>query len=716
MGSYQDYHKLAFDKITGVDDKAGFKPGQDEATTVEQLQNYYPTRLYDDATLLQMGQLVNPTYMITEQDRAQRQARRELSERARTNLFKMVHRRLSFLADGKVPRGLDMLADFSGSPEAEEHNKRIMENFQSLNQGSSYVGGSIEERTKIMEEFIDRMDSIDYSALYTISDEKLAEEFPKLLPLYLLSVEGGDKLSALNWNEKDNPDSPHYKLSPEYEEKLGRYKKEYQGLMSYLKNRFDMIMNPSYEILHTERMVPVDDNHQPIDVYFDKSNPIGLRTQGDGDDLDADYDLETLADIVGSILQFRPYAWPDKVTNFAKTKGLDPKDIQIIRPDGEPIDAMQLEGVSMFTAIDGKSGKEYFMQSDGTNLTEVDATKALRTAKKDGDSVIQALEAADPWNLRLFAGSKEFADMKKQMKATDEAMKQLERPISEEQYKEMQDMLDDLAGKCKDYLDNKDILKEDLKETERARILAAMKTREYAENKILLLKADRELELERQARRDKNQEEMTKNLTDEERLIRAGSSTGGRRWSPEGIETVQVRQGKISDFYTGKFDEGDKMLPLGEQITSALKNPLAYQKAPEMMSKMLAYDLIMRERVSNGNEKGGRIEQQYLADPDQFCKGLEQSKTLQDIAATMVGDEGKFERFVQTAVLGRTITNEKGEKETVDLQKLTALVLTEQAQQAANSQPEMQMQAPQQQGLQNQAVEPPKLGQGSIGL
>ena len=209
---------------------------------------------------------------------------------------------------------------------------------------------------------------------------------------------------------------------------------------------------------------------------------------------------------------------------------------------------------------------------------------------------------------------------------------------------------------------------------------------------------------------------MTKNLTDEERLIRAGSSTGGRRWSPEGIETVQVRQGKISEFYTGKFDEGDKMLPLGEQITSALKNPLAYQKAPEMMSKMLAYDLIMRERVSNGNEKGGRIEQQYLADPDQFCKGLEQSKTLQDIAATMVGDEGKFERFVQTAVLGRTITNEKGEKETVDLQKLTALVLTEQAQQAANSQPEMQMQAPQQQGLQNQAVEPPKLGQGSIGL
>ena len=84
--------------------------------------------------------------------------------------------------------------------------------------------------------------------------------------------------------------------------------------------------------------------------------------------------------------------------------------------------------------------------------------------------------------------------------------------------------------------------------------------------------------------------------------------------------------------------------------------------------------------------------------------------TLQDIAATMVGDEGKFERFVQTAVLGRTITNEKGEKETVDLQKLTALVLTEQAQaqQAANSQPEMQMQAPQQQGLQNQAPEPPK--------
>ena len=63
--TYVDYPRTKFEKIIGVEGTAGFKPGQDEATTVKQLQDYYPTRLYDDATLLQMGQLVDPTYNIT---------------------------------------------------------------------------------------------------------------------------------------------------------------------------------------------------------------------------------------------------------------------------------------------------------------------------------------------------------------------------------------------------------------------------------------------------------------------------------------------------------------------------------------------------------------------------------------------------------------------------------------------------------------------------
>jgi hypothetical protein len=119
------------------------------------------------------------------------------------------------------------------------------------------------------------------------------------------------------------------------------------------------------------------------------------------------------------------------------------------------------------------------------------------------------------------------------------------------------------------------------------------------------------------------------------------------------------------------------------------------------MSKMLAYDLILMERVAHNNDRNGPLELQYAASPEKFCQGLEKSGILSDIARTMVEDAGKFQRFVDTAVGNRTMVNEEGGAVVMNLHQLTEMVIIEAGQQAK------EQQAPQaQQSLENQPKEP----------
>ena len=60
----------------------GFVHGQSQEETIQQLQNFFEATPIPDADLVGMMQAVDPTYVVTEQDQAERQARRELSERA----------------------------------------------------------------------------------------------------------------------------------------------------------------------------------------------------------------------------------------------------------------------------------------------------------------------------------------------------------------------------------------------------------------------------------------------------------------------------------------------------------------------------------------------------------------------------------------------------------------------------------------------------------
>ena len=685
--------KLLFEKAVTVADKSGFMPGQDEATTVQQLQEYYQPVRYDEATILQIARLVDPTYTITDQDRAQQDARRNLSEQARVNCYRLMHKKFEIDAAGTLERGLNMLFDYTDKPEAKAHNQRVHKAF-ARDVKNKYIA-PIEDRTAIMKEFLDKMGKMDFSSLYSMTDEELAEEFPKMFSAFILGVEGGDGLQKMNGRV--------FNLDEEYAGKLKQFHEELGCVIPCLKSRFDAIMNPNYELLHIERIVPVPDgNHDPSTVYSDEANPIGALAARNVDSFDS-LAMQVNTYIISNTLSYRMLGWQDMVSYFARTKGMDPKEMELVKADGTALPDTNLDGISMIKARDSKTDKEYLLQSNGVSLAEFDPTKALATAQKGGDKIVKALEDADPWTLRLFAGSREYADMKKQMKAVSKAVEGLKKPVSEEKYHEVRAMLDDLAQKSQKYLDNKGTMNDDTKDSERARIMAAKRVREYAENTALLLDADRQLELERQTQRDKNNEEMGKNLDAESRFVRA-SNPGSVSYSPEPAPTQEMqqqRQEKIRAFYTDRFAYGDNLEMLGTQIVGTLTLPNPHEKALQLMSKMLAYDLILKERAANHNDKNGPLEQQYAASPEKFCQGLEKSGILSDIARTMVEDAGKFQRFVDTAVGNRTMVNEEGGAVVMNLHQLTEMVIIEAGQQAKE---EQALQA--QQNLENQPKEP----------
>ena len=139
--------KLLFEKAVNVAGDINFQPGQGEDTTVQQLQNYFRPVRYDEATILQIARLVDPTYTITDQDRAQQEARRNLSEQARVNCYRLMHKKFGLDAAGTLERGLNMLFDYTDTPEAKAHNQRVHKAF-ARDVKNKYIA-PIEDRTAI---------------------------------------------------------------------------------------------------------------------------------------------------------------------------------------------------------------------------------------------------------------------------------------------------------------------------------------------------------------------------------------------------------------------------------------------------------------------------------------------------------------------------------------------------------------------------------------
>lgn len=704
---------LAFEKAVKSVAEAGYKRGQPIELTVKQLNTYFESTRFDDATMEGMMQMVDPTYVITPQDRKERPARRALSAQARKNFFEFLHKKQEITDGIRIPRGLDMLLDLTDNPGAKDHNDRVLKAFAiNSDNNDRYFSDDMEERTKIMEEFLDKMDSTDFSKVYHLSDEQLAVEFPKLFALWSLSTEGGDGLLQMNWkpkkSEKDT-ETNNFKLNEKYVAKLNRYKDEFQGLMGVLKLRFEHMMDPNYELVHTERIVPPDAAHLPSVAFSNVSNPIGVRLEGDYENgIQTDYPLLFYSKNIHNIINYQGLSWDDQVNQFARTKHIEPGNFELVKLDGATVQSTELNSRSIVRMQNRTTGESFLLQADGLNLVEVDPRKALDAAKKGGDAVIKALENADPWHIRVFTGSKQFEDMKKQMKAVDEAVEKLDRPVSEKALKETMDMLEDLGKKAGEYLRIKGMSNMYTKDSERLRVVAGNIVQQYVEKTSMLLEANYKADLEIQTKREKNNDGMKKNLETE---IELGVPRNITRnvLSTDEQETKEVaheRGMKLFKYYMKQ--DSDDLAKLGRIIYSNLDRKTTDEevKLPRepvtVIARMVAYDIVMRERADNkskGIEGPGAVEMKFQENPERFVDGLAKSKMLKDIVAGM--KDADFRRFVDAAI-GR-----KGS------QQLTGQILAEQKinlQAEGQPKPEQIIQNQQQGPVVSSVPEPPKGG------
>lgn len=680
---------LTFETAVGLLDKIGYKKGQSLEETVDQINKSFDVAArYDDATLESLMQMVDPTYIITAQDQAERPARRARTEQVRKDFFEFLHKKQGITSGVRLHRGMDMLLDLSDDPGAEAHNQRVLKAF-AINRddpAESFLSDDMEERTRIVEEFIDKMYNTDFSRVYHMSDEQVAKEFLKLYSLWALSAEGGDGMLAMNWKPKEREDdieSRHFKLREEYVAKLNHFKAEFQGVMGVLKLRFEHMMDPNYEVVHTERIVPPDVAHLPVAAFSDKSHPLGLRMEGDNDlGVRTDYPLLYYSRNIININTYQEQAWNDQVNRFARLKNIAPENLELVKADNTPVRGTELNSRSIVQMRNKVTGESFLLQGEGFSLVEVDPRKALDAAQKGGDAVIKALENADPWHIRLFTGSKLFEDMKKQMKAVDEAVQKLDRPISEKAFKEVKDLLEDLGKKTKDYLEAKGMSNMYTKDSERLRVAAGNVVQQYVEKTGMLLEANRKADLEIQSKRDKNNDEMKKDLDEEIQFGKARDITRGDRKpvaeEPEGRTFERAK--RLLKYYQ-REDRTDPVNRLGNQIYAGLDvldGPLKRPRfdAEEVVARMVVYDLVMRERADNKNngiEGAGAIEERFRKDPKGFVQELAKNTTLQNVVKDM--NDADFRRFVDAAI-------------GIDgVQQLTSKILVEQKLQLEGQQP-----------------------------
>jgi hypothetical protein len=91
------------------------------------------------------------------------------------------------------------------------------------------------------------------------------------------------------------------------------------------------------------------------------------------------------------------------------------------------------------------------------------------------------------------------------------------------------------------------------------------------------------------------------------------------------------------------------MEDLGFEIARSMDNEYKLPENPvSLVAKMVTFDLVMRERLSNKGAIGGPIEKTYLENPEMFCQKLEQNKTLKGVTEDM--NVAEFRRFVNAAV------------------------------------------------------------------
>ena len=285
------------------------------------------------------------------------------------------------------------------------------------------------------------------------------------------------------------------------------------------------------------------------------------------------------------------------------------------------------------------------------------------------------MEEADPWHIRNFTGSKEYGLMKKAMKATVKLMKSMPNDPSPEQREAINNQLKTLEDLASKYLETKSPLDENTKESERLRVNAAKSAlRLVSESKMLM--DNQQHVMERKAGHHKFQNEIMNQF---KRVNNPDAvQTNGAKAQPTNNLRLETLNKKMHNFYMKPLKEGDQLLGLSTDICNGFSDLTKLPAKPvEQVAKMVAFDLIMRERVAQKGT-GGPIEKAYLAKPDVFCSTLAKTDALQSIAKNM--NVASMQRFLESAVENKVMTlsnkalRDMGSQKNPQIQKDTPVV------------------------------------------
>lgn len=635
---------LRFEQLlTHVD----FPRGQTEAQTMKQLGKLFATKTGNQKLILDGIRLVKPDYAITAEDEAQRSERRQISKTARDNMFRFVHQTIDLKFDRNqpegenydpnktvsIPRGINLLYNYNLEDGAEEYNQWIQSLFALKD--NKFINDDINTRTAVMKEFIDRQLETDFDKLYHMTDREVAENFIQIYSLYVLLMEGGDALKG--WNGKA------YNLPDDYIDKLFKLKATHQGLIGNLKNRFELIANPNYEIFHHERMYinAVGENYGTVgsqeapdeEDYEDQPDAFeeAQERREISERIDAGKDEKAFFDILYAAELARYSSGVDKVNQHIRNLGIPeeylkqidrsapgkltiPLLLDVTDVDGKPVDNFDLTSGVLLTFTDPTNQHKHFLKAGSGMVEEIDITRVPDPLKTEPDRLMKMLEAADPWHIRMFTGSKQFNDMKKAMAEVQRLKEALPAEPSSEQQKALHDALEALKTSAETYVGYKGDLTRNTKDSERARINAANSILEFVKDGKALLTAYAE----------------------------------GREMAAIEAKEKADLQEKIRQHYASN-DIDDPVAALGREIHDSLRASM--EKLPEkplsVMAKILAYDLLMRERQADNGGEAGPVEEMYRENAQAFLNNIEQSEALQQAAKGMTVK--RFRQFMNDA-------------------------------------------------------------------
>lgn len=641
-----------------------FPRGQTEAQTMKQLGKLFATKTGNQKLILDGIRLVKPDYAITAEDEAQRSERRQISKTARDNMFRFVHQTIDLKFDRNqpvgenydpnktvtIPRGINLLYNYNLEDGAEEYNQWIQSLF-ALDEHNQFINDDINTRTAVMKEFIDRQLGTDFDKLYHMTDREVAENFIQIYSLYVLLMEGGDALKG--WNGKA------YNLPADYLDKLFKLKATHQGLIGDLKSRFELIANPDYEIFHHERMYinaggenyntvgsqeapmesdymdqpdeseeePVERDHVDHPAEFEEAQEryeISKR-------IDTGKNENAFFDILYTAEFGRYGSGVDKVNQHIRNLGIPeeylrqidrsapgqltiPLLLDVTDVEGKTVDDFDLTSGVLLTFTDPTNQHKHFLKASSGIIEEIDITRVPDPLKTEPDRLMKMLEAADPWHIRMFTGSKQFNDMKKAMAEVQRLKEELPAEPSSEQQKALHDALDALKASAETYVGYKGDLTRNTKDSERARINAANSILEFVKDGKALLTAYAE----------------------------------GRALAKNEENEKTELQEKIRQHYASN-DADDPVAALGREIHDSLRASM--EKLPEkplsVMAKIVAYDLLMRERLADNGGEAGPVEEMYRENAQAFLNNIEQSEALQQAAKGMTVK--RFRQFMNDA-------------------------------------------------------------------